>query len=230
MNSDRTWQIARGFLSSKPHFFLAFFSLLDFRHKLCYNAQVMGERLVVNPMPEKQAGDSFRPFKELASFPQLTIDKEDYTQILFAYEFIFDGVLCAISVNAFFPDTLSHKDTPLGKVRIVKSGDNGKETLEELPITFYLNAVVPSFEKYEELGKYALEFELGDNKYYLSFGGEDPNIRKENFEEDEKVGDYGMKNKNGQDRYVALPFNPDLIRDLDVSLVQKDMGLRRRLR
>ena len=181
-------------------------------------------------MPEKKVGDSFKPFKELGSFPQLTTDHEHYSQELFAYEFIFDGVPCAVSVNAFFPVTLSGKDTPLGKVRIVKSGDNGKETLEELPITFYLNAVAPSFEKYEELRKYALEFKLGDNKYYLSFGGDDNNITRENFEGSENVGDYGMKNENGKDTYVALPSNPDLIRDLDVNLVQKDVGPRRRLR
>ena len=49
----------------------------------------MGERDVPRPMPERQVGDSFQPFKELTAFSQLTIDKEDYSQKLFADEFIF---------------------------------------------------------------------------------------------------------------------------------------------
>lgn len=183
----------------------------------------MGERLLKSPMPERQVGDSFKPFKDLVVFPAINIE-DGYSQELFAHGFVFKGAPCSLSVNAFEPDELFDKQTPLGRVKIVKSWENGKETAEELPIKFYLSTKVQSFEKYEEFGKYAVEVELGGKKYYLSLGGEDDNITGQNFDRNESVDDYFMKDERGEAIDIALPFDPNLIRDLSVDIVQKDMG------
>lgn len=177
---------------------------------------------------EKHVGESFLPFNDFASLPQVELG-EERAQTLFEYEFIFKGTPASIEIVTH-NETQYVEDaaTPLGKVRVVRSFENGKRIVEEFPVILGVKVDIPNVETYKELQKFQVQFKLGGDHYYLRLGGIDyPDVMEHSIQRGEggETFDYVMKDENGQEQEVLLPLNPDLLREINAKIVEKDLPI-----
>jgi len=180
-------------------------------------------------MEIKGIGEPFQPFKNITKLPKLKILTYviDEGQVLYSYNFLaFNEVPVKLKIMTEENfEALSSFATPLGTPKTVLAFENGKVNVEEHPIHFGIDVKFKSLEKYNEVKKYALEFKLGSENYYLNLGGNYASSEMENSLAKNgyaKTYDYDLKGELANSSKCALlPCKPDLLRNVTAQIVAK---------
>ncbi len=182
-----------------------------------------------SPEPQEiQLEQTFLPFREMPDLPQGGLDEDDY-QYLFEHSFVFKSVSSLISIHSICtflrPDNFFiFPTTPLGKVGVKRSFENGTFNTQELPVSLFLRTFFPTVQKYEEFQRYAIEVGIGGSNYYLKLGGEDfHNSMINSIEGGDGATGSGIYDEKGEYTHIALPYDGEVLRDIKATILEKDL-------
>lgn len=175
-----------------------------------------------------EVSEVFKPFEELTAFPVIELD---HTKRINLYEIPieFNGVRGKLSLLTDpGAEDLTATDTPLGKVRLVKSFEGNDYTIDEMPLGIELNFEITTMDQHRRLNKHTMEFDLGGKKYYLRCGGVDHvNAVEESIKEEGEMElwDSDLIPEEKKEGTVLLPYDPSKLAIIEARIVEKEIPL-----
>ena len=172
-----------------------------------------------------EVGQVFKPFEGRTEFPPIELDDEKVQRLIEA-PFQLKGINGRLGISTI-PDSrmMLNPVTPLGEVQFVRSFENGNITIKKIPLELELDFDITTMGEFYILQKYAMEFVLGNETYYLECNGIDrERAVKRSIEEEGRMELFDpalhLKDENGRAN-VSLPYDITKLSQIEARIVAK---------
>lgn len=173
---------------------------------------------------EVQVGETFRPFEGM-NFPDIRLDQEELLSLLES-PFRVKGINGILRMTTDPKAMFSNDEivTPLGSVKSVWKIDGNERRVTQVPLSPDIQFFLRETTQLDFLDDYALEFQLGDDSYYIIFGRDDNDVNERDFigDEDVEAGYYDCIDSRGDDVTLELPYDIERIRQIQVRIVERE--------